>query len=66
MKLLYAAIIIEVVGIATTAIGLGYEIATGAALGYVLMSGGSVLVASGGILFGKFFKMKAIKGTNRQ
>mgnify|MGYP001605271362 FL=1 len=61
MKLLYAAIIVEVVGIATTATGLGYEIATGQALGYVLITGGSVLVASGGVLFGKFFKMKLMR-----
>lgn len=55
-SLLIAATAIELVGIATIGIGLGYEIAHGGDLGYVLITTGSVLVAAGGVLFGKFIR----------
>lgn len=38
--------------------GIGIELALGADLGYMLITGGSFFVAVGGILFGKFLKMR--------
>ena len=47
---------IELAGIALVGTGIGYEMAKGAALGYILITGGSLLVAAGGVVFGKFVK----------
>ncbi len=55
-RLFILAVGIELVGIALVGTGIGYEIATGADLGYVFITAGSVLVAAGGVLFGKFVK----------
>jgi len=56
MKKMLIPIIIELVGIAAIGAGIGVEIALGADLGWALMSGGSVIVAAGGIIWGKFIK----------
>jgi len=46
------------VGIGIIGGGIGIELALGADLGYMLITGGSFFVAVGGILFGKFLKMR--------
>jgi len=56
--MLTAAIIIEIIGIATTATAIGMELAFGGDIYLVVATLGSLLVATGGILFGKFFKMR--------
>ena len=56
--MLLAAILIELIGIATTGVGIGLEIARGGEAYFVVITAGSCLVALGGVLFGKFFKMK--------
>lgn len=50
------AIILEVLGVAITGTGVGVELATGAGIGYILITGGSCLIAGGGIVFAKFLK----------
>ena len=52
-----AAIVIELVGIAITGAGIGIELATRADIGWVVTSGGSCLIAMGGVLWGKFIKI---------
>ena len=52
-KLLFP-IIIELTGIAATGIGIGVELATHADLGWALITCGSLLVAIGGVIWGKF------------
>lgn len=51
-------LILELVGIATVGGGIGIEIAMKADIGYVIISVGSVLVAGGGIVWGKFIKSR--------
>ena len=46
--------IIEIIGIILMSIGLGYEMAKHAELGYILITAGSVITALGGVLFAKF------------
>jgi len=47
-------IVIEIFGIGIVATGIGYEVATGAHLGFVIICIGSWLIAAGGIIWGKF------------
>ncbi len=47
-------IAIELIGIATIGTGIGIELATHAELGWVVVTGGSCLVAIGGVIWGKF------------
>ena len=54
MKLL--PIVIELVGIATVGTGIGVELVTGADTGLVVITIGSCLVASGGVIWGKFMR----------
>ena len=56
--MLLAAILIELIGIITIATGIGLEIAYGGPVHLVTITAGSCLVAIGGVLFGKFFRMK--------
>ena len=56
--MLLTAIIIELVGIATTGVGIGMELMHGGEIYLVVITCGSCLVALGGVLFGKFFKMR--------
>ena len=51
------AIIIELVGIGTIGTGIGLELAQGGDVYLVVITIGSVLVASGGVIWGKFIKM---------
>lgn len=54
------AIIIELIGISTIATGIGLEIAKGGAAYLVVITVGSLLVASGGIVWGKFIRGKNV------
>ena len=58
MKFFLLAVIVEIVGIAIASIGIGVEVATGAGLGYLLITGGSALVAAGGLLFAKVVRRR--------
>ena len=49
-------IVIELTGISVVGIGIGLEIALGGEVYLVMITGGSLLVAAGGILWGKFIK----------
>jgi len=51
------AILIELVGITVIAVGIGLEIGCGGETYLIMITLGSCLVALGGILFGKFFKV---------
>ena len=54
MKLL--SIGLELAGIATVGTGIGVELATGADTALVVITIGSCLVASGGVIWGKFMR----------
>ena len=56
--MLIAAILIEILGIAVTATAIGMELAVGGEIHLVIATVGSLMIAAGGILFGKFFKMR--------
>lgn len=47
-------IVLELMGIAAIGTGIGVEIATHAETGWVLVTTGSLLVAAGGVIYGKF------------
>ena len=49
-------ICLELLGIAVIGAGIGIEIALGADIGYIAITGGSCLVAAGGVVYGKFMK----------
>jgi len=54
MRPLYIfATLTELFGIALTSGGLAYEFATGADLGYQLITAGSAFIATGSLLFAK-------------
>lgn len=50
------AIITELVGIAAIGVGIGIEIALHADLGYVLITGGSLVIAGGGMFWAKIVR----------
>ena len=52
-------VIIELVGISTVGIGIGLEIALGGQAYLIVITVGSLLVATGGIIWGKFVRRKA-------
>ncbi|GAI25004.1 unnamed protein product [marine sediment metagenome] len=52
------AIALESVGIITIIFGLAFESLTGADFGYMLISGGAVLIAGGGMVWAKIIKEK--------
>lgn len=56
--MLLIAIAIELLGIAVTGAGIGMEIALGGDIHLVMITGGSCLVAFGGVIFGKFYKIR--------
>lgn len=56
--MLLAAVLIELFGIAAVSTGIGLELTQGGPVYLVVITGGSCLVALGGILFGKFYKMR--------
>ena len=49
-------IIIELVGISVVGVGIGLEIAIGGPTFLVMITAGSLLIATGGIIWGKFIK----------
>ena len=49
-------ICLELLGIAVIGTGIGIEVGMGADIGYIAITVGSVLVASGGIIWGKFVR----------
>ena len=51
-------IALELIGISTIGAGIGLELAQGGAIYLVIITTGSLLVASGGIIWGKFLKGK--------
>lgn len=56
LALFRAAVAIELVGIAVVSTGLGMELARGGEVYFAIITAGSVLIAGGGILFGKFYR----------
>jgi len=50
------AIVLELVGITIIGTGIGVELISGADVGLVIITIGSCLVASGGIIWGKFIR----------
>lgn len=56
-KFLYPTII-EVVGIIIVAIGIGIEVSKEAELGFILITGGSVLIAAGALIYSKLIYSK--------
>lgn len=52
------AILIEIVGITAVATGIGLELAYGGSTYLVVITVGSLLVASGGVIWGKFLRRK--------
>jgi len=50
------AAVIELVGVSAVATGLGIELALGADVGYMVITGGSLIVTAGGILYSKILK----------
>ena len=55
-KGMLAAIIVELVGIATIGAGIGIEISMHADLGYMLITGGSLVLAGGSLLWAKIMR----------
>ena len=49
-------IVLELLGIAAIGTGIGVEVAAHADVGWVLVTTGSLLVAAGGIIWGKFMR----------
>jgi hypothetical protein len=49
-------ILIELIGIITVSTGIGLEIALGGATYLVMITAGSLLIATGGVIWGKFMK----------
>lgn len=58
MKLLVIPIALELLGIATIGTGIGMELSRDADIWYVVITVGSLMVASGGIIWGKFVRVK--------
>jgi len=49
-------IVLELTGIGAIGIGIGIEISLGADIGFTMITVGSLFVATGGIIWGKFVK----------
>jgi len=49
-------IIIELVGISVVGVGIGLEIALGGSVFLIMITVGSLLIATGGVIWGKFIK----------
>jgi len=50
------ALCIEILGLSTLGVGIGVELATGAHIGYVIMSGGAFFLAGGGLYYAKIVR----------
>ena len=56
-KTLWAVtIVVEIVGIMVVCAGIGVELAMHAALGYILVTVGAVILATGGAVYAKFLR----------
>jgi hypothetical protein len=49
-------IVIELVGISIVGMGIGLEIAFGGEVYLVMITAGSLLIATGGVIWGKFIR----------
>jgi hypothetical protein len=49
-------ILIELLGVITVSGGIGIELALKAEIGYILITVGSLVITSGGIIFAKFLR----------
>ncbi len=49
-------VVVELAGIATIGAGIGIELAAHASIGYLAITIGSLLVAAGGVIWGKFMR----------
>ena len=56
MKAKISAIILELTGITVIGIGIGIELVMRADIGLIIITCGSCLIATGGIIYGKFIK----------
>ena len=56
-RLLYVALSIELLGIGLVSVGLAYEVQYQAHAGLIAITAGSVFVAAGGIVWGKFARL---------
>lgn len=56
MKKKLIPIVIELVGISVVGVGIGLELAFGGAAYLVVITFGSLLIATGGIIWGKFMR----------
>ena len=54
-------LVIELMGIAGIGCGIGIEVSMGADIGYIAITVGSVLVAVGGVVWGKFIRQSRSK-----
>lgn len=56
MKRKLIPIVVELAGISIVGIGIGLEIAFGGSLYLVVITTGSLLIAAGGVIWGKFIR----------
>ena len=56
MKFLTFCVAVEVAGVAAVGTGIGIELSTHADFGYMVISFGSLVITSGGIIFAKFLR----------
>jgi hypothetical protein len=52
------SVILELIGIITVSSGIGIELASGAEIGYIVITVGSLLVATGGFIWAKLLKRR--------
>ena len=55
-------IVIELIGISVVGVGVGLELASGGEIYLVLITTGSLFIATGGVVWGKFIKREGGKG----
>jgi len=55
-KMILLPVTLEVTGIAAIGVGIGIELATGADVGWAVVTTGSCLIAIGGVIWGKFMR----------
>lgn len=51
-----STVIIELIGIIVVSVGIGIELAMRADFGFLIITGGGLLVAAGGALYAKFLR----------
>lgn len=55
-KIAFFSVILEVIGISGTGMGLGIEMICHADYGYIAITGGSLVIAVGGLLWAKLLR----------